>query len=67
MANVKLFIMADSEEDFDRACEYHLAQEYSPELLTDITQVRDYNNVEVWDIRKLSVALLEEEIDPLIM
>ena len=64
---VKLFIIADNDEDFDRVCEEQNAQDYSPELLVSVSQLQDYNKVEVWDIRRLSRDLQEEEIEPLIM
>lgn len=59
MSKVKLFILADSEEDFDKVCEEHGAYEYNPELLLDVAKLDDYNNVEIWDSRKISRELEE--------
>ena len=65
---IKVFVIADSQEQFHKTCIEHGPVGHNPERLTNIQQLEDYHgHFEVWDSRKLSQKLESAGIETIIM
>jgi len=67
MSSVKVFIITDTQEDFDLVAKNDCVVEHSPERLVNASQLDQYSRVDVWDRRTLSLELHEQGIEADIM
>lgn len=63
---VKLFVMTDTQEDFDLMTYNSEIVELKGERLEDIEQLDMYSRVEIWDCRELSKQIEEQGIEVIV-